>query len=59
LAKKIVVVTGAGLAIGRATAHRFAAEGAWVVLIDPNGASLDKVAKEIAKDRGSRWSTYG
>jgi meso-butanediol dehydrogenase/(S,S)-butanediol dehydrogenase/diacetyl reductase len=42
-AGKVVVVTGAGSGIGAATAERFAAEGAHVVLTGRRRASLEKV----------------
>jgi NAD(P)-dependent dehydrogenase (short-subunit alcohol dehydrogenase family) len=41
-------VTGAGHGIGRATAHRFAREGAKLVLTDVDGESLDKLVAELA-----------
>ncbi len=44
---KIVVVTGAGCGIGRATAHAFATEKASLVLADINRERLDSVVKEI------------
>lgn len=47
LAGKTAVVTGAANGIGRATAERFAAEGAPVVLCDRDAASLDGVVKSL------------
>jgi 3-oxoacyl-[acyl-carrier protein] reductase len=45
---KTVIITGGGAGIGRATALRFAEEGARVVLWDVNQASAQAAAKEIA-----------
>ncbi|MDG4860380.1 bifunctional aldolase/short-chain dehydrogenase [Streptomyces sp. T-3] len=45
LATRIALVTGAGSGIGRAIAHRLAAEGACVVVADLKGA--DVVAEEL------------
>ncbi|MDT7741203.1 MAG: meso-butanediol dehydrogenase / (S,S)-butanediol dehydrogenase / diacetyl reductase, partial [Actinomycetota bacterium] len=42
---KVVVVTGGGSGIGAATAHRFAADGATVVI---TGRSSDKLEKTVA-----------
>lgn len=47
LASRIALVTGAGSGIGRAIAHRLAAEGACVVVTDLNADSAAKVASEI------------
>jgi meso-butanediol dehydrogenase/(S,S)-butanediol dehydrogenase/diacetyl reductase len=47
---KVVIVTGAASGIGEATARRFAAEGAKVVLVDRNRAALEKLAGELAPD---------
>ncbi|MDQ6852023.1 MAG: bifunctional aldolase/short-chain dehydrogenase [Actinomycetota bacterium] len=47
LASRIALVTGAGSGIGRAIAHRLAAEGACVVVTDLNADSAAKVAGEI------------
>lgn len=47
LAGKTAIVTGAGRGIGNAVAHRFAAEGAKVVLISRNPASCGGAADAI------------
>jgi rhamnulose-1-phosphate aldolase/alcohol dehydrogenase len=47
LATRIAFVTGAGSGIGRATAHRLAAEGACVVVADIDGAAATTVADEL------------
>lgn len=50
---KTAVITGAGSGIGRATARRFAAEGANVVVADINVDSAEAVVDEIRADGGS------
>jgi len=47
LAGKVCIVTGAGSGIGRATAIRFAEEGAWVTCVDVNREHVEAVAMEI------------
>ncbi|HVL53834.1 MAG TPA: SDR family oxidoreductase, partial [Vitreimonas sp.] len=47
LATRIAFVTGAGSGIGRAIAHRLAAEGACVVVADIDSAAAQAVAGEI------------
>lgn len=48
---KVVIVTGAGSGIGAATAQRFAAEGAHVVLAGRTRSKLEAAAKDIPADR--------
>jgi NAD(P)-dependent dehydrogenase (short-subunit alcohol dehydrogenase family) len=47
LATRIALVTGAGSGIGKAIAHRLAAEGACVVIADLNGDAAAAVAEEL------------
>lgn len=47
LAGRIAFVTGGGSGIGKAIAHRLAAEGACVVVADIDGASARAVASEL------------
>ena len=48
LEHKVAVVTGAASGIGRASALRFAAEGAYVMAIDVNKEGLDETGQMIA-----------
>ena len=48
---QVVIVTGAGSGIGEATARRFVAEGARVVLTDTVGDKIDAVAASLPEDR--------
>ncbi len=54
---KVAIVTGAGSGIGRATALRFAAEGAAVVVNDLNADAAARVASEI-ESAGGRASAF-
>ncbi|MBY8882952.1 bifunctional aldolase/short-chain dehydrogenase [Actinacidiphila acidipaludis] len=47
LATRIALVTGAGSGIGKAIAHRLAAEGACVVVADLNAEAAQQVADEL------------
>ncbi len=47
LAKKKIVVTGAGSGFGAAMSRLFVKEGAQVLVADLNGAAAEKVAREI------------
>jgi 3-oxoacyl-[acyl-carrier protein] reductase len=52
LKDKVVIVTGAGRGIGRATAIRFAAEGARVVIAERDGEAARSAANEIVASGG-------
>lgn len=48
---RVVIVTGAGSGIGEATARRFSQEGASVVLAGDTLDKLDRVARDLPKER--------
>jgi NAD(P)-dependent dehydrogenase (short-subunit alcohol dehydrogenase family) len=52
---RVAVVTGAGGGIGRATAERFATEGASVLCADIDGTSAERTAGAIEANGGSAW----
>ena len=56
---KRVLITGAGRGIGRATAERFAAEGARLLLADRQAELLDQTAEEIRTQHGAQVWAYG
>jgi len=55
---KRVLITGAARGIGRATAERFAAEGARLLLADRDAATLQQTAAEIRAAYGAQVLTY-
>ncbi|HVL33618.1 MAG TPA: glucose 1-dehydrogenase [Actinomycetota bacterium] len=56
LADRVAIVTGSGRGIGRATALRFAEEGAAVVINDLDPEPAQEVAEEIKKNGGQAIS---
>lgn len=53
LRERVVVVTGAGQGLGRAYAHRIAADGATVIVADLNEEKGGKVVDEITTEGGN------
>lgn len=54
---KVAVITGAGQGIGRATARRFAAEGATVVVAEMNSAAADRTVGDV-RELGAASEAY-
>ena len=52
LKDRVVIITGAGQAIGRGYAHYFSAQGAIPVIADINGDNAERVQKEILDKQG-------
>jgi 3-oxoacyl-[acyl-carrier protein] reductase len=59
LQDKVCIITGAGQGIGLATARRFAAEGAVVVVCDLRQAEMDAAVAECRKLGGPAQRTVG
>lgn len=57
-AARVVYVTGAASGIGRATARRFAAEGAALALTDLDASLLDEVSADLVDSYGVRVSSF-
>ncbi|KJC56117.1 short-chain dehydrogenase [Bradyrhizobium sp. LTSPM299] len=57
VAGRVVIVTGAGSGIGRASAVLFTREGAFVGLVDRDSAGLQET-QEAIEDAGSKTSAY-
>ena len=52
LKNKVAIITGSARGIGRATAHKFAQEGAKVVVCDVESSGVDAVVGEIRSQGG-------
>jgi 2-keto-3-deoxy-L-fuconate dehydrogenase len=59
LAGQVAIVTGGGSGIGRASAVRFAREGARVTVVDLDASAADAVAGEIAREGGAAFGVVG
>jgi NAD(P)-dependent dehydrogenase (short-subunit alcohol dehydrogenase family) len=56
---RVTIITGAGRGVGRATARRFAREGAQVVLFSRSPGPLGETASEIVRTGGHALSIAG
>jgi rhamnulose-1-phosphate aldolase/alcohol dehydrogenase len=59
MARRVVVVIGAGAGIGKATVQRFAKEGAHLVCVDLNQESAQATANEITEQYGQGIGVSG
>ena len=59
LARRVVVVVGAGSGIGKETAHRLAAEGAHVVCADLDADAAQATARELTDKHGQGIGVAG
>ena len=53
LKDKATIITGAARGIGKASAERFAAEGARLILVDQHAEEVERLAEQIRKAGGS------
>lgn len=56
---RVAIITGAGRGVGRATARRFAREGASVVLFSRTAGHLDEIVAEITREGGQALAVVG
>jgi len=59
LAEKTAIITGAGSGIGRASAVLFAQEGAFVALVDRDGAGLQQTLAAVEATKGAASAHVG
>ncbi len=59
LKDKVAIITGSGQGIGEGIAHKFAREGAKVVLVDVNESQIKKVEQDIKEQGGIALSLVG
>ena len=57
LKDKVSIITGAGQGIGKATALKFAQEGAKVIVCDINATAAHQTAADIQAEGGNRLDT--
>jgi NAD(P)-dependent dehydrogenase (short-subunit alcohol dehydrogenase family) len=58
LQNKLAIVTGGASGLGEAAAHRLAAEGAQVFVVDINREGADRVAQEVGAAGGTASADY-
>lgn len=59
LKDKVAIITGSGQGIGEGIAHKFAGEGAKVVLVDVNESQIKKVEQDIKEQGGIALALVG